>query len=70
MLINLIVEINGFTTCMHMSVYVPVCIHIIHTHTHTHRYTRIHAKSLQSCPTLCDSIDCSLPGIPVHGILE
>ena len=35
MLINLIVEINGFTTCMHMSVYVPVCIHIIHTHTHT-----------------------------------
>ena len=44
MLINLIVEINGFTTCMHMSVYVPVCIHIIHTHTHTH--TDIHALML------------------------
>ena len=20
----------------------------------------------QSCPTLCDSMDCSMPGIPVH----
>ena len=24
------------------------------------------AKSLQSCPTLCDSMDCSTPGFPVH----
>ena len=28
------------------------------------------AKSLQSCPTLCDPIDCSLPGSPVPGILQ
>ena len=28
------------------------------------------AKSLQSCPTLCDSIDSSPPGSPVPGILE
>ena len=28
------------------------------------------AKSLQSCPTLCDSIDDSLPGSPVPGILQ
>ena len=25
------------------------------------------AKSLQSCPTLCDPVDCSLPGSSVHG---
>ena len=25
------------------------------------------AKSLQSCPTLCDPMDCSLPGSSVHG---
>ena len=30
----------------------------------------IHAKSLQSCLTLNDSMDCSPPGSPVHGILE
>ena len=28
------------------------------------------AKSLQSCLTLCDPMDCSLPGFSVHGILQ
>ena len=28
------------------------------------------AKSLQLCPTLCDSIDGSPPGFPIPGILQ
>ena len=28
------------------------------------------AKSLQSCPTLCDPVDSSSPGSPVPGILQ
>ena len=28
------------------------------------------AKSLQSCPTLSDPMDCSLPGSSVHGISQ
>ena len=28
------------------------------------------AKSLQSCPTLCNPIDGSSPGIPIPGILQ
>ena len=28
------------------------------------------AKSLQSCPTLCDTIDGSPPDFPVLGILQ
>ena len=28
------------------------------------------AKSLQSCLTLCDSMDCSPPGSSVHGVLQ
>ena len=28
------------------------------------------AKSLQSCPTLCDLMDCSLPGSSVHGVFQ
>ena len=28
----------------------------------------MHAKSLQSFLTLCDPMDCSLPGSSVHGI--
>ena len=30
-------------------------------------YTAMHAKSLQSCPTLCHPMSCSLPGSSVHG---
>ena len=30
----------------------------------------VHAKSLQSCLTLCDPMDCSPPGSSVHGILQ
>ena len=30
----------------------------------------MHAKSLQSCPTLCDPVDCSPPGSSVRGILQ
>ena len=30
----------------------------------------VHAKSFQSCPTLCDPMDCSPPGSSVHGTLQ
>ena len=32
--------------------------------------SKLAAKSLQSCPTLCDPIDGSPPGSPVPGILQ
>ena len=28
------------------------------------------AKSLESCLTVCDPMDCSLPGSSVHGVLQ
>ena len=28
------------------------------------------AKALQSCPALCDPMDCSPPGSSIHGILQ
>ena len=36
----------------------------------SHVYTCTGAKSLQSCPTLCNPIDCSLPGSSVHGTFQ
>ena len=30
----------------------------------------VHILLLQSCPTLCDPMDCSLRGLSVHGILQ
>jgi len=34
------------------------------------KITAAAAKSLQSCPTLCDPIDGSPPGFPVPGMLQ
>ena len=38
------------------------------------RYMAVHvcvrAKSLQSCPPLCNPMDCSLPGSSVLGVLQ
>ena len=36
----------------------------------TKSQTQLAAKSLQSCPTLCDPIDGSPPGSPVPGIFQ
>ena len=43
---------------------------VCHQHCHSSSSELyMHAKSLQSCLTLCDPMDCSLPGSSVHGIL-
>ena len=39
------------------------------THIHPTRWY-VCTKSLQSCPTLCYSMDCSPPSSSVHGILQ
>ena len=33
-------------------------------------YAAAAAKSLQSCPTLCDPMDCSPPGSSIHGTFQ
>ena len=43
----------------------PVCIYRT-----TAAAAAIAAKSLQSCPTLCDPMNCSPPGSSVHWILQ
>ena len=60
--------------------YFPVTFTIPQIHVYSsalqlcsHHYTSIAtaaAKSLQSCPTLCDPIDSGPPGSPVPGILQ
>ena len=36
----------------------------------TQHDAHIHGKLPQSCPTLCDPVDCSPPGSSVHGIFQ
>ena len=44
----------------------------IHTHTKARILTtlRVHARLLRSCPSLWDSMDYSLPGSSVQGVLQ
>ena len=42
----------------------------IRIYTHTYLCAAAAAKSLQSCPTLCDPMDSSPPGSPVHRIFQ
>ena len=38
---------------------------------HTYHYiTPSESEVTQSCPTLCDPVDCSLSGSSIHGILQ
>ena len=55
-------------TCLknHPSLLLPFCLHCCETN----RQAAAAAKSLQSCPTLCDPIDGSPPGSPVPEILQ
>ena len=34
------------------------------------RKVKSESEVAQSCPTLCDAMDCSLPGSPIHGISQ
>ena len=39
-------------------------------HKASHMFTEVKEKVVQSRPTLCDPMECSLPGSSVHGILQ
>ena len=42
--------------------YLSVCIHLHNKTPFIHQFRSI----AQSCPTLCDPMNCSMPGLPVH----
>ena len=51
--------------------FAPLLLKILLDHKlQMYAYLLMWAKSFQSCPTLCDPMDCSPPGSSVHGILQ
>ena len=64
------IRINKCDTCpCNVSVF---CDKFYYKHIHTQKGNLLAAaaKSLQSCPTLSDRMDCSPPGSSVHGIFQ
>ena len=68
----------GSTVPYHLPEFAQVHVHCIsdafqpsHPLLSSILYTMLcYAKSLQSCPTLCDPIDSSLPVSSIHGIFQ
>ena len=48
-----------------MYIYIYIYKHVVYTHTHTQWNVQF-SSVVQSCPTLCDPMDCNTPGFPVH----
>ena len=60
----------GILSFLFLSIYSLYYIHVCYTLIIYSTAAAAAAKSLQSCPTLCDRMDCSLPGSSVHGIFQ
>jgi len=58
------IPVIPFTFCMTLSYLITLSLHVLNTD------APAAAKSLQSCPTLCDPRDGSPPGSHVPGILQ
>ena len=68
-------KVNLAPVTLFNSFYLKIIIYylfIVELITDTKENVRVcvYAKSLQSCLTLCDPMDCSPPGSSVHGILQ
>ena len=60
---------NSSVTHLVLICYAPLCLfNSFITHIPVHFFNvYTHAELLQSCPTLSNPVDCSLPGSSVHG---
>ena len=73
--LNTIVECGRVYRHLKNNSYFPNvwCLSLFRAHISNHYQIltcMIHPHSLQLCPTLCDLMDCSMPGSSVHGILQ
>ena len=67
-MVNFVLQVLALTECS-VEYGFAICNYIMKTVYYVSAAAAA-AKSLQSCPTLCDSIDSSPPGSPIPGILQ
>ena len=62
-------SVHGFSRQEHWSGAPLLATGICSCRTRSY-FVCVHTKLLQSCLTLCDLMDCSPPGLSVHGIFQ
>ena len=60
-------KMEGFFFFLNLLINAGLEQYLVHI---KHSINCFHCLVPQSCPTLCDPIDCSLPGSSVHGIFQ
>ena len=68
-LTNMTFRIIYYLVLAYFSRFTSSLLHLSHSKRHVITAAAA-AKLRESCPSLCDSIDCSPPGTPVPGILQ
>ena len=63
-------NLNFATYCMHVAMLLNLSAQFLSCKIQMTMVAAAAAKSLQSCPTLCDPMDNSLPGSSTHGIFQ
>ena len=60
--------LTAVLTYIYIYIYIYICVCVC---VYIHTYIHIHMCSVtQSCPTLCNPMDCSPPGSSVHGVFQ
>ena len=71
--------VRSITAFVFITTYMPVVVNFTRSRTILRSVMYLHVQKLigeswsevaQSCPTLCDTMDCSLPGSSAHGIFQ
>ena len=56
---------------LYIYIYICVCVYIcVYIYMYTHTHTQMYMLVAQLCLTLCNPMDCRLPGSSVHGISQ
>ena len=65
----IVIFVQGIVPTQGSNLGLPHCRQIVYHLSH-HQGKKKWSEVAQSCPTLCDPMDCSLPGSSVHGIFQ
>ncbi|CAM9218813.1 unnamed protein product [Rangifer tarandus platyrhynchus] len=57
---------SGVCACVLVCVRVCVCVCLCTRTSSGNGHVYVFSSVPRSCPTLCDPMDCSLPGLPAH----